>query len=105
MRLMTQAQSHAYGVGSPSPLDLWIDAMLRVFAELVRHVARLFVPRAQTPAAGCDGSPQSPCAASDVLDFSSGASSRPSKAAAHGLRLAGAASREPLPDVTPSNVA
>jgi hypothetical protein len=37
---MIQAQPRAYGLGTPSPLDLWIDAMLRVFAELVRHVAQ-----------------------------------------------------------------
>jgi hypothetical protein len=49
---MTQAQTHAHGLVIPSPLDRWIDAMLRAFAELVLHAARFLkmdlsrVPRA-----------------------------------------------------------
>jgi hypothetical protein len=48
---MTQARTLANGVGSPSPLDLWIEAMLRMFVELVRHVARRFGFRQEKSAA------------------------------------------------------
>ena len=55
---MIQAQPRAYGLGIPSPLDHWIDATLRVFAELVRNVARFFGTkslgmRPSRPAAEC----------------------------------------------------
>jgi hypothetical protein len=36
---MTPAQTRAHGLVTPSPLDHWIDAMLRAFVELVRNVA------------------------------------------------------------------
>jgi hypothetical protein len=35
---MTQARTRANGLVTPSPLDRWIDAMLRVLAELVHRL-------------------------------------------------------------------
>src|SRR5262245_51650485 len=38
---MTRHRATHTGLGTPSPLDHWINALLRSFAMLVSHVARL----------------------------------------------------------------
>jgi hypothetical protein len=48
---MTQARTRANGLVIPSPLDRWIDAMLRVLAELVhRLVSTLRMSPSRLPA-------------------------------------------------------
>ncbi len=44
---MTRHKYAHTGLGTPSPLDRWIDAMLRVFAMLVQSVASTFQMRAR----------------------------------------------------------
>ena len=39
MPRMIHAQPRTHGLGTPSPLDHWIDAMLRTFVEFVFNVA------------------------------------------------------------------
>src|SRR6185436_11684164 len=39
---MTRHKATQTGLGTPSPLDRWINAMLRVFAMLVSHAASIF---------------------------------------------------------------
>src|SRR5690349_4310091 len=65
---MTRHKAAHTGLGTPSPLDRWINALLRVFAMLVSHVARRFASRNQTPAAECDGSCEPVREANFVLD-------------------------------------
>ena len=42
LRLMTRARTASYGVGTPPPLDRWIDAVLMLFVRLVQGVATTF---------------------------------------------------------------
>ena len=42
LRLMTRARTASYGVGTPPPLDRWIDAVLMLFVSLVQGVATTF---------------------------------------------------------------
>ena len=39
---MTRARTASYGVGTPPPLDRWIDAVLMLFVSLVQGVATTF---------------------------------------------------------------
>ena len=52
---MTRHKATQTGLGTPSPLDRWINALLRGLAMLVSHVARRFASRNQISAAECDG--------------------------------------------------
>jgi hypothetical protein len=52
---MTRHKALHTGLGNPSPLDRWINALLRGLAMLVSFVARRFASRNQTSAAECDG--------------------------------------------------
>ena len=52
---MTRHKATQTGLGTPSPLDRWINAMLRGLAMLVSNVARCFASRNQASAAECDG--------------------------------------------------
>jgi hypothetical protein len=65
---MTRHKATHTGVGSPSPLDLWINALLHAFAMLVSNVARRLASRRQTPSAECDGVCGPPLEATHVLD-------------------------------------
>jgi hypothetical protein len=53
---MTRHKATQTGLGTPSPLDRWINALLRGLVMLVSNVARRFAPRSQTSAAECDES-------------------------------------------------
>jgi hypothetical protein len=50
---MTPAQTRAHGLVTPSPLDHWIDAMLRAFVELVRNVVSTLWMNRRRPPAEC----------------------------------------------------
>jgi hypothetical protein len=65
---MTRHKATQTGLGNPSPLDHWINALLRGLAMLVSHVARRFASRNQTSAAECDGDCEPVREASFVLD-------------------------------------
>jgi hypothetical protein len=52
---MTRHNATQTGLGTPSPLDRWINAMLRGLAMLVSHVARRLASRHPISAAECDG--------------------------------------------------
>src|SRR6185503_9316864 len=65
---MTRHKATQTGLGTPSPLDRWINAMLRGLAMLVSHVARRFASRHPFSAAECDGSCEPMCEAYFVLD-------------------------------------
>ena len=65
---MTRHKATQTGLGTPSPLDRWINALLRGLAMLVSHVARRFVSRNQTSAAECDGNCDRLPEANVVLD-------------------------------------
>ena len=52
---MTRHKTTQTGLGTPSPLDRWINAMLHVFAMLVSYAARRFASRHPISAAECDG--------------------------------------------------
>src|SRR5690242_18134879 len=52
---MTRHKAAHTGLGTPSPLDRWINALLHSLAMLVSHVARRFASRNQISAAECDG--------------------------------------------------
>jgi len=66
---MTRHKATQTGLGTPSPLDRWINAMLRGFAMLVFRVARRLASRNQIPAAECDGDCEPVCEANVVLDL------------------------------------
>ena len=66
---MTRHKATQTGLGTPSPLDRWINAMLRVFAMLVSHVARRFASRHPISPAECDGDCESMREANVVLDL------------------------------------
>src|SRR6185503_1977418 len=85
---MTRHKATHTGLGTPSPLDRWINALLRGLAMLVSNVARRFASRHPISAAECDGScdrlPETnvvldthqettPAAASSQTDYSSNA--------------------------------
>jgi hypothetical protein len=65
---MTRHKATQTGLGTPSPLDRWINAMLRGLAMLVSHVARRFAFRHKNPTAECDGDQAPAPEASFVLD-------------------------------------
>jgi len=65
---MTRHKATHTGLGTPSPLDRWINALLRAFAMLVSHVARHIASRNQISAAECDGDCDRLPEASFVLD-------------------------------------
>ena len=50
---MTRHKALHTGLVSPSPLDRWINAMLRVFAMLVSHVRSICPMRQTRPLAEC----------------------------------------------------
>ena len=67
---MTRHKATQTGLGTPSPLDRWINAMLRVFAMLVSHAARLCSMRLIRLSAEChsDATPEVlPCKESGKL--------------------------------------
>jgi hypothetical protein len=47
---MTRHKATQTGLATPSPLDHWINAMLRGLAMLVSHVARRLAPKRKTQA-------------------------------------------------------
>jgi hypothetical protein len=65
---MTRHKATQTGLGTPSPLDRWINALLCGLAMLVSFVARRFASRNQTSAAECDGDCEPVREASSVLD-------------------------------------
>ena len=65
---MTRHKATQTGLGTPSPLDRWINAMLRSLAMLVSHVARRFASRHPISAAECDGDCEPVREAKIVLD-------------------------------------
>jgi hypothetical protein len=65
---MTRHKALHTGLGTPSPLDRWINAMLRGLAMLVSHVARRFASRHPISAAECDGNCDRLPEANVVLD-------------------------------------
>jgi hypothetical protein len=65
---MTRHKATQTGLMTPSPLDRWINALLRGLAMLVSHVARRFVSRHPISAAECDGDCDRPPEADFVLD-------------------------------------
>jgi hypothetical protein len=70
MLLMTRHKATQPGLGTPSPLDRWINAMLRGLAMLVSHVAHLCSMRLIRPPAEChsDATPEAlPCTESGKL--------------------------------------
>ena len=66
---MTRHKATHTGLGTPSPLDRWINALLRSFAMLVSHVARRFASRHPISAAECDGDCDPMREANVVLDL------------------------------------
>src|SRR6185436_2142358 len=67
---MTRHKATQTGLGTPSPLDHWINAMLRVFAMLVSHAAHLCSMRLIRISAEChsDATPEAlPCTKSGKL--------------------------------------
>jgi hypothetical protein len=67
---MTRHKALHTGLVSPSPLDRWIIAMLRAFAMLMSHAARLCSMRLIRPPAEChsDATPEAlPCKESGKL--------------------------------------
>jgi len=66
---MTRHKATHTGLGTPSPLDRWINAMLRSLAMLVFRVARRLASRNQIPAAECDGDCDPMREANVVLDL------------------------------------
>jgi len=65
---MTRHKATHTGLGTPSPLDRWINAMLRGLAMLVSHVARRFASGHPSLVAECDGDCESMREANVVLD-------------------------------------
>src|SRR6185436_2464106 len=65
---MTRHKATHTGLVSPSPLDRWINAMLRGLAMLASHVARGLSSRCQKPNLECDGDQASAREANLVLD-------------------------------------
>jgi hypothetical protein len=65
---MTRHKAAQTGLGTPSPLDRWINAIPHGLAMLVSHVARRFAPRHPISAAECDGSCEPVREADFVLD-------------------------------------
>src|SRR5690349_10815054 len=65
---MTRHKATHTGLGTPSLLDQWINALLCSLAMLVSHVARRFAPKRQKPIAECDGDQASTPEANFVLD-------------------------------------
>jgi hypothetical protein len=67
---MTRHKATQTGLGNPSPLDHWINALLRVFAMLVSHAAHLCSMRLIRLSAEChsDATPEAlPCKESGKL--------------------------------------
>ena len=65
---MTRHKATQTGLGTPSPLDRWINALLRGLAMFVLNVARRFAFRHRNPTAECDGDQAPAPEASFVLD-------------------------------------
>jgi hypothetical protein len=65
---MTRHKATQTGLGTPSPLDRWINALLHAFAMLVSHVARRLAPKPQNPTAECDGDWGSTPEVNSILD-------------------------------------